>query len=182
MPCGCHRAHEITFLDAPALRRRRKHNRRAPAASTASKPHPSAPCREGFCRGRTHALLIQTLPSHEHLHVLAEREGPVVLAEAVQQLGVLVVRVLVTDWKKDSSVSVRQSVRDRQSCAGSAGRYLQVRATGDACDVLLCVLHATATSIPAFPPQIRWSQTPVLVGQLSPAEQTLAKLQLESTF
>lgn len=52
-------------------------------------------------QGRTHALLVQALPPHEHLHVLVEGEGPVVLAEAVQQLGILVVRVLVAHWKKE---------------------------------------------------------------------------------
>lgn len=54
----------------------------------------------------THALLIKALSSHEHLHILAEGEGPVVLAEAVQQLGILVVRVLITNWKEERRRSV----------------------------------------------------------------------------
>lgn len=70
------------------------------------------------CQGRTHVLLIKALPSHEHLHILTEGEGPVILAEAVEQLGILVVRVLVTDWKNTGQGC--QSTRDTRG-SHSAG-------------------------------------------------------------
>lgn len=116
----------------------------------------SQPLAEGCFAGEgLNVLLIKTLPSHEHLHVLTEREGPVVLAEAVQQLGVLVVRVLVADWKEfragtsvlRAAVSPHGTDGAPQS-TGSAGCYLQVTSDGGClrCPPL-CPSYRAATSI-----------------------------------
>lgn len=85
--------------------------------------------------GGEDSLLIEALPSHEHLHVLAEREGPVILAEAVEQLGILVIRVLVTHWRDTGQGC--QCLRDTQgSC--TAGALSGIKAVRASCSVLPC--------------------------------------------
>lgn len=53
-------------------------------------------------------LFIQPLSSHEHFHLFVEGKRAVVLAEAVQQLGVLEHRPLVAHYKWAASMRLEQ--------------------------------------------------------------------------
>lgn len=106
-PCepksSCGRAQKTSFPNTTARGTGKKEQSllwlRVPATKQQQQRAQPSPGATGW--GRTHALLVQALPPDEHLHVLVEGEGPVVLAEAVQQLGILVVRVLVAHWKEE---------------------------------------------------------------------------------
>lgn len=87
----------------------------------------------------TYALLIQALSPHEHLHILAEGEGPVVLAEAVQQLGILVVRVLITDWKEESRRSVYAGQTDSSTAHSLSSALSLGSAMGNTLRPSLCL-------------------------------------------
>lgn len=53
-------------------------------------------------------LFIQPLSSHEHFHLFVEGERAVVLAKAVQQLGVLEHRPLVAHCERATRISLDQ--------------------------------------------------------------------------
>lgn len=143
---------------------------RAAAASTASRAQPQCPRAR-----RTHILLIKALPSQEHLHVLAEGEGPVVLAEAVEQLGILVVQVLVTDCRNTGHTGL-----------SSAGCCLQAKSCqGFVPRPSLCPSSHGTIGIRALGPQklpAREHLKLMLLGEANPKAQTLAKMELGVAF
>lgn len=42
-------------------------------------------------------LFIESLSSHEHLHLIVQGKGPIIFSEAVEQLDILEFFMLITD-------------------------------------------------------------------------------------